>query len=204
MGKSLFCLALAMLVSVPAAMKADVIDPQGVFDDLVEGIPILDVDAFNFSANENGGGVFNFRNVSGDNWIAFDFLVTLPQNSLVFCGPGPFFLVCSPIPGTPSNGLVQYDIRFQNPRTTGGILNNMVFAFNLNDSLPDGGQNFDPNVVGGWGAENGFHVEPTAATTRTSDSPEPSSWALFATGICLVSAIFTRRRRVSSGQSLQC
>jgi hypothetical protein len=198
MGKAFFRFIVAMLAFGAARIEAEVIDPQGSFENFVEGASIQDVDAFDFAANATGGGVFNFRNVSDANWNHFDFFVTIPQGEEITCLPGPFFIRCNLISGTPVGGLAPFDLHFEDPTTPGGILTGMIFAFNLNDPLPGGAHNLDPNGTGGWGAGNKFHVftpsDPPPPPPGVTLSPEPAASALMASGIALM-GIFYRLSR---------
>lgn len=176
-------LALAMLSLGAPAMQANPADPQGVFDNQIGNIPIVPVDAFAFNADASGGGAFNFRNISGSDWIGLDFFVTLPENTPITCGPGPFFSACEVTPsssdaieiGPNAPLMVQYDIGFSGGN---GIADQEVFAFNLNDPI-NGQPNDEQNGSGGWGSGTPFTVIPTS-------TPEPGSLLLFASGIALI------------------
>ena len=182
-----FTLALALRT---LALEAAPVDPQGVFDTQITGIPVIGVDPFSFSANANGGGVFNFQNISGNQWVGMDFFVTLPENTPIACGPGPFFVTCE-VTSTPigTSGMASYDIGFDQPRN-GGILSNGIFSFNLNDALRTG-PNLDPNGSGGWGPGTVINVQQTDAI------PEPSSLWLLGGGIALLASILRLRFRAA-------
>lgn len=188
MYRSLLAFTLAMLASGALALEAAPVDPQGVFDTQIAGIPVTPVDPFSFSANANGGGVFNFQNVSGNNWVGMDFFVTLPENTPIACGPGPFFVTCE-VTSTPigTTGMATYDIGFNQPRN-GGILNSGIFSFNLNDPLSSG-PNLNPNGSGGWGASTMINVAETDAV------PEPASLWLLGGGIALLASVRRLRLR---------
>lgn len=181
-----YVFTLAVLMFGAPAVQATPADPQGVFDSLIAGIPVTPVDAFQFQANSNGGGVFNFQNVSGNDWIGMDFFVTLASNTPIACGPGPFFFTCE-VTSTPTDtrDMALYDIGFDEPRGS-GITNQAGFSFNLNDPVK-GQPNLDPNGAGGWDANTVFNVVATSAT------PEPGSWLLFASGIALIGSILRFR-----------
>ncbi len=191
-------IAVAILITFGAtALQAVPADPQGVFDNAIAGLPVTPVVDFPMFANQNGGGVYNFQNMSGNDWVGMDFFVTLPNNTPITCGGGPFFQGCE-VSSTPNDisliarqetGFSVYDIGFFDAVDT-GIAAGTIFSINLNDPI-DGQPNLDPNGAGGWGSNNSFLVVPTAG------APEPSSWLLLASGIALIGTF----RRVRSHKS---
>ncbi len=185
LGNAAFILAIVALGTT--AVQADPVDPQGVFDNLVAGTPVMPESDFTFGADATGGGVLSFQNVSGTDWIAMDFTVTEPQGISITCNGGPFFGACITSSTNTSPNMAQYRILFSRP-INGGIPNQAEFSFNLNDLLPTGGPNFDPNGAGGWGAGADFTVVPT------SGAPEPASWLLLTAGLPLIGLA----RRLSS------
>jgi len=138
-------------------------DPPGV------AVPITS-NTFAFGADEDGGGLLLFQNVSGNTWGTLDVKATLPTLVPVTCGPGPFD-TCT-ISTTPVASGILYDIFF-GPSVSGGISNGTIFSVNLNDS----GQ--DPDGAGSWPAGVDFSVKATV-------TPEPASWLLLAAGGVLV------------------
>ncbi|MBV9405211.1 MAG: hypothetical protein JO211_07690 [Acidobacteriaceae bacterium] len=187
-----YSLLLALLALCGATLHAAPVDPQGVFDNYVSGTAIVPETDFTFGADASGGGVFSFQNVSGKSWIAMDFFVTEPLGIFINCGPGPFFLVCGYTSTSNSATTALYDIKFSQA-INGGIANGAIFSFNLNDPLPGGGQNFDPNGAGGWGPGADFNVVPTFG------APEPASALLLFSGVSMLAGLCRVRLRNRSG-----
>src|SRR5579875_2470846 len=171
MNRCSLIFSLAAIMFGAATVNASPIDPQGVFQNLVAGTPVVPVTDFLFGADASGGGVFSFQNVSGNDWVAMDFFVTEPPSISITCGGGPFFDTCNSTFDGPSG---QWDIHFGDP-INGGLPAGTEFSFNLNDPRSDD----QPNGSGGWGAGADFNVVPT------NGAPEPASWMLLAGGIGL-------------------
>jgi hypothetical protein len=180
MSMRAFASALIVL-TFSAATQATPIDPHIRFGAAVAGIPITPVDAFSWQANSNGGGVFNFQNLTGNDWVGVDVLVTLPTGVTITCQTVAFFSGCkfketaSKIPG-----MSDYDIGFDEPETN-GVTNKTVFSLNMNDPIDDH-PNMDPNGKGGWGAN-------TMLTAETTVTPEPASFLLLGSGVVLIGAM---------------
>lgn len=183
-----YFLFLAVYVLGAMAAQAGSVDPQGVFDNYVKGTPVTPETDFVFGSDASGGGVFSFQNVSGNTWSGMDFFVSEPAGISITCGGGPFYSTCQ-TSSTPTPGNPQYEIKFTGP-INGGIANLGVFSFNLNDLLPTGGQNLNPNGAGGWGNDADFTVVPTFAT------PEPAPFLLVALPLAML-AILSKLRRPS-------
>lgn len=194
MRRSNLILTLVMLAFGPCVLQAAAADPQGVFDTQIAGIGVIDVDPFNISVDEMGGGAFNFRNASGNDWIGLDWIVTLPQDESFTLSGGPFFgshnVTTSP---SPTPGFEVYDISFDQP-INGGIPAGTVFSINLNDPLDTGAPNLDPNGSGGWGSNN------TIRAIQTNAVPEPTTWVLLAGGMAVLVSV--RRLRLRAKQQL--
>jgi PEP-CTERM motif len=174
--------ASALIVLTFAAVaQATPIDPHIVFGSAVASIPLTPVDAFSWQANTKGGGVFNFQNLTGNNWVGVDVFVTLPSDTVIACGPGPFFVTCE-VTSKPSAtpGMSVFDVGFDEPQD-GGITNEAVFSVNMNDPIDDH-PNLDPNGKGGWGAN-------TMLTAETTVTPEPASFLMLGGGIVLIGAV---------------
>jgi hypothetical protein len=188
-----FALTLMVFTFAATAAQATPTDPHIRFGAAVAGVPITSVDAFNFHANGKGGGVFNFENVSPNDWVGVDLFITLKKNSTIGCEPVVFFAACefTAMPGkTPAAAV--YDIDFDEP-TTVGITNGTVFSINLND-LVNNKPNKDPKGSGGWGAD----AMLMAVTTVAPAIPEPASLVLLGSGMLLIGTIAGLRRRRSS------
>ena len=177
---------LVLMLAIVGASEAfaSPIDPQGVFDKSIRGIPVSRVDAFDFQSDDSGGGAFNFMNVSGEHWTELIFHASLPPDSIIACGPGPFFRVCRVSSAfSPFSPTADFTIAF-----TGGpgISNNEIFSFNLNDDI-DGQPNLDQFGAGGWGSRKSLHVETIAG-------PEPATWLLLGGGVGLLGVLRRVRR----------
>lgn len=206
MSRRVFGFILAIVAFGATALQATSGDPQGILDKAIAGIPSTPVDAFSLGADASGGGAFNFQNVSGQDWIALDFFVILPQGSTISTETNPFFggfhvTSTNLSVGGTCDGLIAtstdtacYDFGFDRP-INGGIPNLQIFGLNLND-LIDGRQNFDPNGAGGWGPGNDMNGLETDAV------PEPASWLLLGSGIVLMGFFLRLRRRSGSSVSL--
>jgi len=176
---------LALFLAVPALVKAAPIDPVFSMEDPPEGIPITST-GFTFSANGLGGGIFPFINQSGVAWNRVDFTVLLPLNSIVTCGPGPFFGFCQVSVANQGNQ-DQWTLSLIGP-LNGGVVDGQFFQINLNDFLEDGIQNPDPNGSGGWGQNNSF------GAIANNSTPEPATLGLLACGIAAAGfAIISKR-----------
>ncbi|HEX4168073.1 MAG TPA: PEP-CTERM sorting domain-containing protein [Bryobacteraceae bacterium] len=131
--------------------------------------PIIVVnDNFTFGADTLGGGDFTFQNASGTTWNSLLFTATLPIDTPIVCGPGPFQL-CTVTTKPQSDGSFLYDI-LMGPAQTGGITNGEVFSVDLNDS------GTDPTGAGSWGAGTDF-------TATANTTPEPSAIFLVIAGL---------------------
>lgn len=179
MSKQAFVFTVATLL-FSAIARATPADPQVIFDTIIPGVPVTPVDAFSFHANGNGGGVFNFENVSGNDWVGMDFFVSLPPGTEIGCGPAPFFAVCEVTSTNMPNGMAMYDIGFDEP-LTGGISDTEGFGLDMNNPI-DNHPNLDPNGVGGWGAFASLEV------VATTTAPEPASFLLLGSGIVAIGA----------------
>jgi hypothetical protein len=180
MGMRAFASALIVLTFAASAQAAPM-DPHIRFGAAVAGIPVTPVDAFSWEANSNGGGVFNFRNLTGNSWVGVDVFVTLPSDTTpINCEAAPFFRECKSTSEPSSTGMSLFDIHFDEPQD-GGITNETVFSVNMNDPIDDH-PNLDPNGKGGWGAN-------TMLTAETTITPEPASFLMLGGGIVLIGAV---------------
>ena len=170
-----------IVLTFAAGAQATPIDPHIKFGTAVAGVPTTPVDAFSWQANSNGGGVFNFQNLTGNSWVGVDVFVTLPSDTPINCEPAPFFRACE-FSSKPSStpGMSVFDIGFNEPED-GGIKNKAVFSVNMNDPIDDH-PNLDPNGKGGWGAN-------TMLTAETTVTPEPASFLLLGSGVVLIGAM---------------
>lgn len=145
------------------------------------GTPITS-NTFAFGADPNGGGIFSFQNLSGNNWTTIDVTATLPDLTPITCGPGPF-VTCTVSEQQVSNGWF-YNILF-GPTSKGGIPNKGTFEVDLNDS----GSN--PDGSGSWPVNQDFGGH--ANVTHVNPSPEPASVALLLSGGLLL-GVWQRKR----------
>lgn len=176
-----------MVLTFAAAAQATAIDPHIRFGAAVAGVPITPVDAFSWQANSNGGGVFNFQNLTGNDWVGVNVLVTLPTGATIVCETVAFFAPGCSFHETASKipGMSDYDIGFDEPETN-GVTNKAVFSLNMNDPIDDH-PNLGPNGKGGWGAN-------TMLTAETTVTPEPASFLLLGSGVVLIGAMRRLRR----------
>lgn len=170
---------LAIVASGAVTLHATPADPQGVFDNVIVGVPTPVTD-FGFGSDLSGGGYLSFQNVSGNDWVGMQIFVDQPAGIAITCGGGPYFGSCTTSYNA-TTGL--YDMLFTDP-LNGGIPNNATFSFDLNNPGPYG-PNRDPNGAGGWGNDADFNAVP-------ANAPEPASWLLFAAGLALF-ALTSRR-----------
>jgi PEP-CTERM motif len=187
-----FCQAAAILsisLVLPALLiNADPIDPVFSMEDPGEGTPITST-SFIFNANELGGGISPFMNESGVAWSRVDFTVQLALNSIISCGPSPFFTFCQISVQDLGNNQGQWKLSLIGP-INGGVLNGQFFQINLNDFIEDGIQNPDPNGSGGWGSEARFGGV-------ANSTPEPATLGLLACGIAAVALARMRKNQRS-------
>ena len=163
----------ALMLLVPALSTAG---PTVTMDDPPPGTPITGL-TFGFGANANGGGVFNYSNLSGQKWLALVINVVQPTGTSITCSGGPFYDGCqiSSISMGLGNSLYALDFTTSSNR---GIEDHAAFTLNLNDG-PIGGQPADPNGIGSWGASTDFSGQVTAV----GNAPEPSSSLLALLGL---------------------
>ncbi len=144
--------------------------------------PIIVIDNnFTFGADSLGGGDFSFENQSGSSWRSLLFTATLPINTPIVCGPGPF-VTCT-VTTTPNQNAFLYSI-LMGPVATGGITNGETFSLDLNDT------GTDPGGPGSWGAGTDF-------TATANTTPEPSAIFLLILG----AVAFAGYRRLSAGRT---
>lgn len=180
MSMRAFASALIVL-TFAASAQATPIDPHIRFGAAVSGIPVTPVDAFSWQANSKGGGVFNFQNLTGNDWVGVDVHVTLPIGVTITCQTVAFFSACDfTAMASKTPGMLDYDIGFDEPETN-GVTNKAVFSLNMNDLIDDH-PNMDPNGKGGWGAN-------TMLTAETTVTPEPASFLLLGSGMVLIGAM---------------
>jgi len=149
---------------------------------------------FNFSANLNGGGIFEFQNATGGTLTSITFIADIPNG-----GPG-----CPTYPAAHTYNVSVSDLintGFDTNETTIGCPNDHfvlkifgtnlpdtdgVFTVNLNDGSTD-----DLDGTGGW---KGATFRNTITTTGlTNVVPEPGTYALM--GLGLTGLVILRRRR---------
>lgn len=181
-GLALFCTGAFESAAAP------INDPQGVLDNFIAGVPVTSEDSFTFMANVNGGGVYNFENASPNTWSALEFFVTLPNNSLIACGPGPIFRTCSVQVVSTTGPNSVYEMAFNAPQNGIGITPTSIFGLDLNDDI-NGQPNFSQSGSGGWGPNNMFNVTTVLAM------PEPADAGLLGAGLFALGLIARRNRR---------
>jgi hypothetical protein len=103
-----------------AAAQATPADPHVIFDTAVAGLPVRPADGFSIPVNAKGGGVFNFQNVSRNDWVGVDLFVTLPLDVLITCKTHAFYSACGfTVSQSKTPGLFDYEISFDEPTSVG-------------------------------------------------------------------------------------
>ena len=185
MSRSRCTLALLALLTVPALVQADTLDPYIRIGDPGTGTPVGT--AFTFGTNNNGGGFLRFYNATEVTFSSLNFQVNLPAGDTITCNPTPFYATCSFSSAPPSNGIATFNIGFKVGEELSGIHPGVSFSINLND-LIDGQENQDPNGAGSWGPDNDFRAFANGA------SPEPATWGFLALGTSVLGLAALRRR----------
>ena len=138
---------------------------------------MITTSSFPFGSDASGGGYVVYYNDSGIDWTSM--LVTVPlvlgttfPDDYVFGGTA-FATVQTTLVGNTLH------ILFSNGNSRLGpgpaaIVNGSLFTINLNDPLPSGAPNSDPNGSGGWG-DSDFGVQ--------TNIPEPATWILLMAGL---------------------
>jgi hypothetical protein len=178
LAKALFCLAI--LSTIPLS-RATPVDPQISVGDPSSGTP-LHSSTFFFTSDANGGGVLDFINDTGHVWQTLDFFVTLPAIDTITCS-STVYGSCGYTATTASDGQALFDIGFEQPLMSGGIVSGESFSINLTDPNQAAGAN-----RGSWGPFT------TIEGVANFGIPEPASWILTAIGllVCALGAIYRR------------
>ena len=193
MSKLAFTITPIAFLLTCAAAQATPADPHVIFDTAIAGLPVRPADAFSLPVNANGGGVFNFQNISHDDWLGVHLFVTLPLDVPIDCKTHAFYSDCGfMVMQSKTPGLFDYEISFIEP-TTVGVLPGTVFSINLNNLLPNGNPDLNPKGSGGWGSNNMVGAVTTLAT------PEPTSLLLIGGGVALLGIL--RRSRNQQRES---
>ena len=181
--RSRFVAAVA-LIAVPLVSQAG--NPHIIINSDPPNPIVLVSQAFELSANALGGGYFVFQNESGVSWEELTVKATLPNDTTITCGPGPF-VTCT-IGSSPSGNESLYTLVF-GPTAAGGITSGQIFTVDLNDS------GTDPNGAGSWGEGN--QVKALANDPAVVGTPEPSALALAFCGLLAVGGLQKLQRRAS-------
>jgi hypothetical protein len=175
----LFWLAI---LSTCQLTRADSIDPQISVGDPSAGTP-LNSPTFSFQADANGGGLFSFTNETGQVWQSLDFFATLPDTDTITCS-SVVYGSCDYSKTAAGNGKAVFDVGFEQPIQSAGIVPGQTFSVNLND----------PGCYtkgGSWGPFT--RIDAVA----NLDIPEPASWVLTLAGL-LISAVYVAYGRRSA------
>jgi hypothetical protein len=186
-------LLLAVSVRIAQADPVRPGDPQMIIDTSSSDAITITTSSFTFGSDAGGGGYFTFFNDTGVDWTSM--LVTVPlvpgtifPDDYVFGGTA-FTTVQATLVGD------TLSILFSNGNSQLGpgpaaIVNGSFFTINLNDPLPSGGPNLDPNGSGGWG-DSDFGVQ--------TNIPEPATWILLMAGLAVLAWKKVAIRKMNAG-----
>lgn len=176
------CCLIVLLLLAPSVWiaHADPVrpgDPQMIIDTSSSDAITITAPSFTFGSNASGGGYFDFYNDTGLTLTSM--LITMPlvpgtvfPDDYVF-GGNAFTNVQATLVGDILYILFSDGNSEQGGRN-GAIVNGSFFTINLNNPLPSGAPNLDPNGSGGWG-DSDFGVQ--------TNIPEPATWILLMAGL---------------------